>query len=50
MLWSVFFEGAIILISWLMAAGYGWLLKDKLIDEKQFCAFGLWTNWKRFFY
>ena len=42
MFWNAFFERAIILISWFMTAAYGWFMKDKLIDEKQFCALGLW--------
>ena len=48
-----FFESAIIIIYLFMAAeasvaaAYGWLMKDKLIDEKHFRASGLRIDWKR---
>ena len=51
--WNVFFESAIIIIYLFMAAeasvaaAYGWLMKDKLIDEKHFRASGLRIDWKR---
>ena len=48
-----FWERAIIIIYLFMAAeasvaaAYGWLMKDKLIDEKHFRASVLRIDWKR---